>query len=74
MNCKSLTVTVKSAPRATADAGCDCAAIPVIATRNDSADEIILLAASFIIGRLKQMHASGFLAKRNYSVITRRKI
>jgi hypothetical protein len=71
MNCKSLIVIVKSAPRATAEAGCVCATIPVIATKNERVTETIFLGARVMSERLKQIQLSGFLGKRNYSVITR---
>jgi hypothetical protein len=43
----------------------------VIATKNDRAIEISFLGARVMDETLKQIQESGFLAKHNYSVITR---
>jgi hypothetical protein len=71
MNCKSLTVTVKSAPRAAAAADCVCTTLPVNAMRRERVIEISFLGARVMDETLKQIHTYGFLGKRNYSVITR---
>jgi hypothetical protein len=43
----------------------------VIATKNERVTETIFLGARVMSERLKQIQLSGFLGKRNYSVITR---